>query len=178
MSSLRRSGRTKKQRVYYEESKEPITRKRSSVIEKSEDEKKEELLEKHISSIGNMFSKYLENTLNKNDTLDDRIRKTIRLKRMLKNGFNLQKNIQSSSKETYVRSDTKKDETYTIKMQNGHYVCNCGIKYDILKRNYCKHIMAVVLKNMFETSKNCLDKSSEENSCLDTAYLKFLKLNI
>lgn len=175
MSSLRRSGRTKKLRVRYEESKEPIIRRKRSVIEKSEDEKKEELLQKQISSIGNMFSEYLEDTLNKNDTVDDMIRNTIRLKRMLKNGFNLQKNIQSSSKETYVRSDTKKDETYTIKMQNGHYICNCGREYDILKRNYCKHIMAVVLKNMFETSKNCLDKSTEDNFCLDTA---FLKLNI
>lgn len=175
MSSIRRSKRVKKQRTFYKIEEEV---KRRLLVEKSEEEKKKQFLKKNISDLSNIFTKNFTDLLDENDSVDQQISNVIRYKKMLTNGINITKNIQSSSDEIYVRSDTNKNETYTIKKENGYYVCNCGFKYDILKRTYCKHIMSVVIKDFTDVSANCLRKSSDKNSSIDNAYLKFLKLNI
>lgn len=186
----RRSSRVRKTRKFFDEetySSNSIKRKRNSTGCKEDEEKPkppvlqthEELRQKHVMQITEVFRDYISNKLDEIDLPIEREKmRVLGLLKSLKNAISLKNKVYVSKSMGYLVTSSDGSFTYNVNPKSIansiRYVCNCGKKYQDENRTSCKHCGSVIFHNIDAYFTDYLTKPYQSNVHLQLHHINKL----
>ncbi len=161
---------TKKRKFFHEQSFEPKKRRvmKKEVKEIEEVENDEEIRERYIDKLTNIFREYINEKLEDIDLSPEREKTRVTgLIKNFKNSIEMENKVYVNN-NGYLVTSSKGNETYTVKQKaiadKVKYVCNCGDKYEDYDRTSCKHCGAMMFHNFNHFITDYLTKKPTINS--------------
>lgn len=139
--------------THYKRSKKQINNMTDEVIEsKKAPPTQDEMRERNVESITNIFRKYIKESLDSaNLQIDRENSRVTSLVKSMKNSFSLRKKVYVSNNMGFLVSSSDGKQTYNVEPKADadtlKYTCNCGTNYQDSERTSCKHCGAVIFYN-------------------------------
>ena len=156
---IKKSSRKRKERTYYHNEKfTPYqrTKKQSNTttdeMVEPEPPTEDEMRERNVERITNIFREYIEGTLDAaNLPIDRENSRVTAFVKSMKNSFSLKKKVYISKNMGFLVSSSDGKQTYNVQPKaiadTLKYMCNCGTNYQDSERTSCKHCGAVLFYN-------------------------------
>jgi len=173
-SKKRKSQRTLKKREFFHtqsfksNKKRKVSKKNEETDEEGPAMSSEEIRERHVEKLTNIFREYVSDKLENIDLSPEREKTRVTgLIKNLKNSIDIKNKVYANN-NGYLVTSSSGNETYTVKQKaiadKVKFVCNCGDKYQDNDRTSCKHCGAMLFYNFDHFMTEYLTKKPTTSS--------------